>query len=500
MSEGFSRRGAIPEQQSRSPQKVRRPRRTIGQKLLLMMGSLSTVFLLLVAGVLFWANQVLGNVQTIPVDGLSESKGGVSNWLLVGTDSREGIDESDPNAGAFLDGEVGGRRTDTIMIARVDTNNSTVRLLSVPRDLWVDIPGSGEDRVNASFTGENGPARLVETIELNLGIEINQYAEVNFVGFQDVIDALGGVPMYFETPVRDPNTGLNIKTAGCHTLDGEQALAFARTRKLEYYEDGEWDRLGQSSDLERAARQRYFLARVADATASKANLFDAGEFNNVANAAGQNLQVSSGTGTTDLLNLARTFRNVGSEGVESYSLPVVDQRIEGKAVVVLQVEEAQPVLDLFRNAEELPEGTVGKASFTTSVLNGSGTQGQASSAGTALESQGFKVGEVGDASLEVSTSVIRYGPGQEAEAKTVATFVDSDVEFEADSDIDGVVLVTGSGFRGIRTEPVDVDGPAPSADSPPAAGGDNGDSETVIEEDDAGEVLADGDRASECKA
>ncbi len=502
MSEGSNRRGVVRTSRGESLRPVGRPRRSIGQKLLLTLGAVSTVLLVLSAGVLFWANQVLGDVQTIPVEGLSTSDGGVSNWLLVGTDSREGIDSTDPNSGAFLDGSnLGGRRTDTIMVARVNTKNSTIRLLSVPRDLWVDIPGQEKGRVNSSFNGEGGPARLVETVELNLGIKINQYAEVNFVGFQDVIDALGGVPMYFETPMRDPNTGLNIETAGCHTLDGIQALAFARTRKLQYFEDGEW-RTDGSSDLGRTTRQRYFLTRVADATAAKANLFDVDEFNQVARAAGQNLQISSGTSTTDLLSLARTFRAVGSEGIESYSLPVVDARIGDAAVLELKVNEAQDVLNLFRESEDLPEGTVGKASFTTSVLNGSGTQGQASSASGALESQGFKIGEIGDASQTATTTIIRYGPGQEAAAKTVAIYINNDVTFQSDPGIDGVTLVTGSNFEGIRVEPVDVEGPAPSVAEPAPPAEDNTVvTEPITETEEAtGVVPAEEDQASECTA
>ena len=245
-----------------------RPRRTWPQRLLLAVGVLATVAAILAAVGTAWGLQRYNDIQFLAVPTVEPAEEGTpSNWLLVGSDSREGIDPNDPNAGAFLGETVEGKRTDTIIVARVDPEAQTIDLVSVPRDLWVPIAGTGENgRVNAAFNGEGGEERLVSTIEDALGIEINHYAEVNFVGFQEVIDAIGGVPIWFDTPVRDPKTGLNVEAAGCHALGGSDALAFARSRSLEYLDGDTW-RTDPTGDLGRTARQQFLLSRLAASAA-----------------------------------------------------------------------------------------------------------------------------------------------------------------------------------------------------------------------------------------
>ena len=110
--------------------------------------------------------------------------------------------------------------------------------LSIPRDLWLPIAGTGsEDRINTAYS--NGRQTLIDTIQESLGIPINHYIEVDFSGFQRLVEAIGGVPMWFDTAMRDQHTGLVINGEGCVTLDGQQALALARSRSLEYVEDGD---------------------------------------------------------------------------------------------------------------------------------------------------------------------------------------------------------------------------------------------------------------------
>ncbi|MCZ7631196.1 MAG: LCP family protein [Microthrixaceae bacterium] len=93
-------------------------------------------------------------------------------------------------------------------------------MLSIPRDLWVTLPDGSEDRINAAYA--ESTQTLIDAIEENLGIPVHHFAEVDFVGFQKLIDALGGVPMYFDSPVRDRNSGLSISEPGCVVLNGPQ--------------------------------------------------------------------------------------------------------------------------------------------------------------------------------------------------------------------------------------------------------------------------------------
>ena len=154
------------------------------------------------------------------------------NFLLVGSDSRAGIAPDDPNIGAFgSEAEVGGQRSDTIMVLRIDPKSERASVLSFPRDLWVSIAGTGaKQRINTAFS--RGPDVLVATLQQNFGIPIQHFVEVDFVGFKGLVDAVGGVPVYFENPARDKNTGLNIPVSGCVTLNGDQALAYARVPPL----------------------------------------------------------------------------------------------------------------------------------------------------------------------------------------------------------------------------------------------------------------------------
>ena len=103
------------------------------------------------------------------------------------------------------------------MIMRVDPTNDSVNLLSLPRDLWVPIADTGESqRINTAYSADDGPQRLIDTIQQDFGIPINHYLEVDFAGFKGVVDAIGGVPMYFDSPMRDDNSGLNITDGRLH--------------------------------------------------------------------------------------------------------------------------------------------------------------------------------------------------------------------------------------------------------------------------------------------
>ncbi|NNE96465.1 MAG: hypothetical protein HKN24_10595 [Acidimicrobiales bacterium] len=223
--------------------RTQRPRRTNAQELLITLGFLTVALLLAIAGSIVWVQGEVGDLTT-SVAGLAPAENpNQINWLIVGSDSREGIDESSESSEIFIGEEVIGRRTDTLMIARLDIDTGLVDLMSLPRDLWVPIHGTARDgRINSAFNGEDGQQRLIDTVQNALDIDIHHYAEINFVGFQAGVDALGGVPIWFDRALRDPASGLHIETPGCHVLDGFDALAFARSRKLEFYDGLDWRR------------------------------------------------------------------------------------------------------------------------------------------------------------------------------------------------------------------------------------------------------------------
>src|SRR4029077_11443630 len=140
--------------------------------------------------------------------------------------------------------------------------------VSFPRDLWVSIAGTGSnERINTAYSVNDGPQRLIDTLRQDFGITINHYVELDFKSFKGIVDAVGGVPMSFQTPMRDRNSGLYVDTAGCTTLDGDQALAFARSRHLEYMDSKLKWVSDPSADLGRINRQQVFLQHVIDQAA-----------------------------------------------------------------------------------------------------------------------------------------------------------------------------------------------------------------------------------------
>ena len=191
------------------------------------------------------------------------------------------------------------------------------------------------------------------TVQNYLGVPVNHYAEINFSGFQSMVEALGGVPLWFDAPIRDPNSGLNIVDAGCHLLNGPQALSFARARYAEVYQNGEWV-AETTGDLGRTARQREFLSNVAATASTKVNVGGLLTLDRLLGAAADTMVVADGAGVSDVTDLARTFAAAEGGQFVTHTLPVSDWVTPGGAQVLLLDEAAaQPTLDLFRESGEV---------------------------------------------------------------------------------------------------------------------------------------------------
>ena len=326
-----------------------RRRRTWPQRLVLCTGSLLSVLCLAAAsgvGYVYWKLGKLVRYEGLRVDEPAEP-GAPRNYLLVGSDSRENLDPNDPDYGAFIGGEdVSGMRSDTIILVRVDPGAGTVDMLSFPRDLWVEIPGAGKNRINTAY----GPDRqvMIDTIRQNFNISVHHYIEVDFRGFKGLVNAVGGVPMYFDTAMRDENSGLYVDTPGCVSLEGEQALAFARSRHLEYQdESGRW-RSDGTGDLGRITRQQIFMRRSID-RAMALGYTDPVRLNRVLDVVVENVGVDASLDVRDLLNLGRQFEEFSGDQLRTHSLPVTDRRTAaGAAILDLNVAEAQPIFNIFR--------------------------------------------------------------------------------------------------------------------------------------------------------
>ncbi len=375
------------------------------------------------------------------------------NYLVVGSDTRDGLDKSDPDYKSFNgDGTgTGPKHSDTIMIMRVDPTNDTVNTLSLPRDLWVPIAGTGESqRINTAYSAEDGPQRLIDTIQQDFGIPINHYVEIDFKGFRGVVDAIGGVPMYFDTPMRDGNSGLKITAAGCTTLDGEQALSFARARHLEYKDaKGKW-RDDPTGDLGRITRQQVFIRKVIDRAAGKATSLDIRGTNDLINAAVKNITVDNSFGLDTMLALAKEFKAFHGDQMVTHPLPTTPWTTNGGAEVLkLDTTGAAPIFALFKGAEAAPQ--VSPADVTLSVRNSSGVNGAAAKAQGQMQTLGFTVSATDTGATTSAATQVLYGSGADGQAALVAKHVKGGAELTADSSLAAgeVRLVLGKDFGGV---------------------------------------------------
>ncbi|MFV0259119.1 MAG: LCP family protein, partial [Acidimicrobiales bacterium] len=282
------------------------------------------------AGMLALAAQKAGSVARVPLDRSltptpTERGDRVVNILLVGSDSSDNLDPDDP----VQIGRHGERLADVIILAHIDQRTGQAALLSLPRDLWLPIADTGRsDKINRAFVVA-GPSGLIDTIEQRFDIPIHHYVNVDFAGFEGLVEAVGTVDVSFDAPARDWNvnadpprsqTGFIVDTPGCHALGPREALAYVRSR---YYQtqgdDGVW-RTDPSSDLGRIERQQDFLQRLLQAAIDDgarnpvvlADLIDTGI---------ENVVIDSELSPAVLLDLAQAYRGFEPDDLQTFTVP-----------------------------------------------------------------------------------------------------------------------------------------------------------------------------------
>lgn len=252
-----------------------------------------------------------------------------------------------------------------------DPRQRKASILSIPRDLAVPIAGSRSDqpqRINTAF--EQGPEALIATIKQSLGIDIDHYAQVDFNGFRGVVDAVGGVTVYFPSPVRDNVSGLSVKTPGCVELDGNRALSYVRSREYEYVENGRW-RVDPTGDLGRISRQQDFIRRVIR-KASQAGRNPV-TLDSLVDTSVKNVKLDERFSTADIISLSRRFKSLEPDSVEMLSLPTMDARLGDAAVLRLKQPDARRVIDHFLGKDPPPPAPGVLRSCPTSPRAGYGS-------------------------------------------------------------------------------------------------------------------------------
>jgi len=403
------------------------------------------------AGGLAYVYKQTGDVPRVSLGGSLSDRSASSepqNFLIVGVDDDTGLDPNDP----VMRGRQQTLNTDTIMILRVDPSTEKASLLSLPRDLWVTIPGTGsKQRINTAMA-LGGPNKLIETIQQDFGIPIHHYVQVNFHGFRELVQAVDGVPIYFPWPARDQQTGFFQYEPGCVTLDGEQALAYARSRHFEV-DDGKGWHEDPSSDFGRISRQQQFIKAALKRAVAKGvrNPFT---LNQLLGVAQSNVTLDERLTNQDLVDLGSQFRDFDPDRLDVYTPPATGGWAGAAAVLFLNEREAQPIFDIFRGIDSSLDPS---AAVRLEVRNGSGTPGQGRRILNDLGAKGFGTVRSSDATdFGAARTVIKYAPGQEKQAVAVARYLDVDPSFELDSGLPGdvsVALVTGPDLTGVRAEP-----------------------------------------------
>ncbi len=432
-------------------------RRTWPQRLFIAFNVVAILAALTTAAAVATIKQKVGQIQRVDLSGTAFAGTKTLtatdpiNFLIVGSDSDDGLAPNDPVRAARAK-EVGGIRSDTIMVVRLDPRTKQARVLSFPRDLWVNIPGKQAGRINSALEfGDGTPALLIATLKADFNLDINHYVEVNFAGFKNLVRILGGVPIYFETPVGDGTTGpqggssgLHVYNAGCTTLDETGALSYVRSRHFYRIINGKKKR-DIRSDQARIARQQDFIKRVIK-RAVKQGIRNPVKLVDFVDVATQNIALDEGTKAKDLVALGSAFRDFEASTLATYTLPTVDSTHYGAQTLDLLPQPAEPILDLFRGtASPADASTVTEAAVSVKVLNGTDKKNQAAIATDVLRTAGFQTATPGT-SVPVLRTEVHYPPGQEAQAALVARHLFADPRFVADPTVTTVTVTTGPDF------------------------------------------------------
>ncbi|MDH4117829.1 MAG: LCP family protein [Acidimicrobiia bacterium] len=352
-------------------------------------------------------------------------------FLLVGSDSRANLDSTE----GF--GVAGGERSDVIMLVKLHPDDGRAQILSLPRDLWVDIPGHGDSKINAAYSLGGAPL-LVQTVKAITGVSINHYVEVDFVGFQSIVDQLGGVAIDFPYAARDRKSKLAVD-AGLQTLDGEQALAYARSRSYQELRDGRWVSV-DADDFGRTARQQKLILAILDGVSRPSSLTDAA---GIVGSFTQHVSMDAALVDSSIIELAFRMRAIRGDLIETATLPGVTDSVGAQSVVRAEEPEASAVLSAFRNGTSLALA-ISEGSVAVTILNGNGLSGNATHWSDVLGAAGFVIGDVGDAdrsTYEQTLVTVRVGEGETGDRIVAALGFGTIQEGSVPADADAVIVL-----------------------------------------------------------
>ncbi|MBJ8346315.1 LCP family protein [Antrihabitans sp. YC2-6] len=347
---GYRQQPPPPPSRPPKPPRVRRrksPWRWVRRAL-----SLPLILILLIVGAVFYLDNKLNRIDALTdyVGRVGDTPG--TNWLLVGSDSREDLTPEEQETLA-TGGDSGNGRTDTIILIHIPKSGKST-MISIPRDSYLPIPGYGEDKVNAAYafgleesqqdetvSKARGAQLLVETIEQATGLHIDHYGEIGFGGFAGLVDSIGGVDICVEQPIDDPKAGLKLEP-GCQKLDGAQALGFVRTRE-------------GIDDLGRIRNQRLFLSALLKQATTFGTLVNPFKMWPLARDAVKSMRVDNGDHVWDIALLGWALRG----DLVTTTIPIGStQDLDVGNVVIWDDERSAEFFGALAADEQIPESLI----------------------------------------------------------------------------------------------------------------------------------------------
>ena len=311
--------------------------------------------LLAVGGGYIFLQRSIDSINKLHVsDEVAVDNGAPFTVLVIGSDTRVGQNAQNFGSASV----VTGQRSDVVQLWRVTPSSKQIQILSIPRDTVVSLLGANAtefgtyNRINSAF--DSGTDQLVQTITANFGIPINHVAVIDFSGFEDAVNAVGGVYLDFNYPAKDTYSGLDITTPGCQLVSGAQALAVARSRHYQYYANGEWQYDG-TSDFGRIERQDAFLRSLVTAVKSKeTNPIALAKF---AGSLHEGLEIDDGFSANELIGLAETYHSFDAGQLAAQTLPTENSNAFpglGDVLVADQPAAQQMLVNIFGSSLVAP--------------------------------------------------------------------------------------------------------------------------------------------------
>jgi LCP family protein required for cell wall assembly len=457
---------------SRGPQQPRRPRQPLGKRITAWTSiGVTAVLVIAVLAAYVKYRSFWDSIKRIDVTGIIGNQppklNNAENILVIGSDTRVGQNG--------IGGTTGCNCSDTLMLLHISPGSRGATVMSIPRDTMVPIescaasdgtlgqqasPGSFE-RINAALSA-GGPACTWKTVALETGVHIDHFIQLDFTGFEKIIDDLGGVTICLPAAVSDPRAGLYL-SAGRHHVFGREALAFWREREA----------VGQGSDLQRIQRDQYLMASLVQGIEHSGLLNSPTKVLRVLGDTTSAMTTDTGLDQNTMLTIAESLRGLRSSAVQFVTAPNVAWPADPAAEVEFAQPQAGELFSAIAHDNRLPKASKARAGrsssprrITTPVLdttpsnvkvqveNGAGTQGLASQVGTDLTKRGFSVVGTGDAStFTYTTSVIEYAAATDMPAVNTLKALLSNVKVQQDTSLTPgtITLIVGSTYTGITS-------------------------------------------------